>query len=121
MNYNPINFLDKLGMFTEHWEPRIIAQLNDYQIKLAKLQGEFVWHSHNETDEAFIVLEGEMNIALRDGQVRMHAGEMFVVPKGVDHKPFAPRECSVLLIESVGTVNTGNAGNDLTARNDIWI
>lgn len=121
MNYNPINFLDKLGMFTEHWEPRIIAQLNDYQIKLAKLTGEFVWHSHNETDEAFIVLEGEMSIAFRDGQVRMHAGEMFVVPKGVEHKPFAPLECSVLLIEPAGTVNTGNTDSDLTARNDIWI
>jgi mannose-6-phosphate isomerase-like protein (cupin superfamily) len=121
MDYKAINFREKLGRFTEHWSPRIIAQLNNYHIKLAKLQGEFVWHTHAETDEAFIVLEGEMSIALCDGQVRLRAGEMFVVPKGTDHKPIAALECSVLLIEPAGTVNTGDAGGNLTAENDVWV
>jgi mannose-6-phosphate isomerase-like protein (cupin superfamily) len=121
MDHEAINFREKLGRFTEHWSPRIIAQLNNYHIKLAKLQGKFIWHRHNETDEAFIVLEGEMSIALRDGQVRLRAGEMFVVPKGTDHKPIAELECSVLLIEPAGTVNTGDAGGNLTAENDVWV
>jgi mannose-6-phosphate isomerase-like protein (cupin superfamily) len=107
--------------FSDHWSPRIVAQLNDYHIKLVKIQGEFVWHKHDETDEAFIVLEGEMSIEFREGKVRLHAGEMFVVPKGIEHKPVAALECSVLLIEPAGTVNTGDAGGALTAQNNAWI
>lgn len=121
VDYEPINFQDKLNKFSERWSPRIVAQLNDYQFKLAKLQGEFVWHEHDETDEAFIVLQGEMHIALRDGQIRLRAGEMFIVPRGVEHKPSAEEECSVLLIEPAGTVNTGDAGGELTAYEDVWI
>jgi mannose-6-phosphate isomerase-like protein (cupin superfamily) len=121
MNYTPINFQDKLGRFTEHWSPRIVAKLNDYHLKLAKIQGEFVWHKHDDTDEAFIVLQGEMRIALHDGEVRLRAGEMFVVPRGVEHKPTAVHECSVLLIEPAGTVNTGDAGGKLTADSDVWV
>lgn len=121
MDYKPINFQEKLGKFSERWSPRIVAQLNDYHFKLAKLQGEFVWHKHDETDEAFLVLQGEMNIAFRDGQVRLSVGEMFVVPRGVEHKPIADEECSVLLVEPAGTVNTGDAGGELTADRALWV
>ncbi len=121
MNYIPINFQQKLGLFTEHWSPRIIAQMNDYHLKLAKIQSEFVWHSHAETDEVFIVLAGSMEIHFRDGLVSLAQGEMFVVPKGLEHKPVAARECSILLVEPAGTVNTGDAGGDRTVENPAWI
>jgi mannose-6-phosphate isomerase-like protein (cupin superfamily) len=116
-----INFNEKFAGFSEHWSPRIIAQMNDYHFKLVKLQGEFVWHSHAETDEVFIVLEGELTIAFRDGEVTLHPGEMVVVPHGVEHKPHAEHECKVLLVEPAGTVNTGDAGGEMTAPNDRWI
>ena len=121
MNYTAINFAEKFAKFSEHWSPKIVAQMNDYELRLVKIQGEFVWHSHAETDDVFIVLEGEMGIELRDGLVELKAGEMFVVPKGVEHKPFAKSECKLLLIEPKGTVNTGDAGGELTAKNDVWI
>ncbi|HEU4875800.1 MAG TPA: cupin domain-containing protein, partial [Pyrinomonadaceae bacterium] len=104
-----INFREKLGKFSERWSPKIIAQMNDYHFKLVKIQGEFVWHSHSETDEVFIVLDGEMGIELRDGRVDLKAGEMFVVPKGVEHKPVAHGECQLMLVEPAGTINTGDA------------
>ncbi len=116
-----INFNEKFARFSEHWSPRIIAQMNDYHFKLVKLQGEFVWHSHAETDEVFIVLEGELTIAFRDGAVTLHPGEMVVVPHGVEHKPHAEQECKVLLVELAGTVNTGDAGGEMTAPNDRWV
>lgn len=116
-----INFNEKFARFSEHWSPRIIAQMNDYHFKLVKLQGEFVWHSHAETDEVFIVLEGELTIAFRDGAVTLHPGEMVVVPHGVEHKPHAEQECKVLLVEPAGTVNTGDAGGEMTAPNDRWV
>ena len=118
---NVINFQDKLGRFTEHWSPRIIAQMNDYHFKLAKLQGDFVWHRHVETDEVFILLEGELTIEFRDGTVTLHPGEMVVVPHGVEHRPHAQLECKVLLVEPAGTVNTGDAGGQMTAPNDLWV
>lgn len=121
MEYEPINFQDKLSKFSERWSPRIVAQINEYHFKLAKLQGEFVWHKHDETDEAFVVLQGEMNIAFRDGQVKLRTGEMFIVPRGVEHKPNAEQACSVLLIEPAGTVNTGDAGGEFTAEEDKWV
>lgn len=121
MDYTVINFGDKLAKFTAHWSPKIIAQMNDYHFKLAKIQGEFVWHSHPETDEVFIVLEGELHIALRDGVVELRAGEMFVVPKGVEHKPIVERECHILLVEPAGTVNTGDAGGEMTVEEAEWI
>jgi mannose-6-phosphate isomerase-like protein (cupin superfamily) len=95
--------------------------MNDYQFKLVKIEGEFVWHRHAETDEVFIVLEGEMAIELRDGIVRLKSGEMFVVPKGVEHKPMADTECKVMLVEPCGVVNTGDAGGAYTAANNVWI
>ena len=121
MKYSAINFTDKLTKFSEHWSPKVITRMNDYEFKLVKIEGEFVWHSHAETDDVFVVLEGEMSIKLRDGQVDLKAGEMFVVPKGIEHKPFAKSECKLLLIEPKGTVNTGDAGGELTAENDVWI
>ncbi|MBI5032464.1 MAG: cupin domain-containing protein [Chloroflexi bacterium] len=121
MTYSTINLQDKLNKFSEHWSPKIIARMNDYHFKLVKIQGDFVWHSHAETDEVFIVLEGEMRIEFRDGKVDLHANEMFVVPKGIEHRPYAGQECKILLIEPAGTVNTGNAGGELTADNDTWI
>ncbi len=95
--------------------------MNDYQFKLAKIQGEFVWHSHADTDEVFIVIDGCLDIEFRDGKVTLQTGEMFVVPKGVEHKPVAQNECQIMLVEPAGTVNTGEAGGDLTAENDCWV
>jgi mannose-6-phosphate isomerase-like protein (cupin superfamily) len=121
MKYQPINFEEKFKKFSEHWSPKIIGQLNDYHLKLAKVQGEFVWHDHPETDEVFIVIKGQLDIIFRDGKVSLNEGEMFVVPKGVEHKPVAEIECHILLIEPAGTVNTGNTVDIKTAPNDIWI
>lgn len=121
MNYSPINFEEKLVKFSEHWSPKIIAQMNDYHFKLVKLHGDFVWHSHADTDEVFIILDGAMIIEFRDGKVNLQKGEMFVVPKSVEHKPLAEKECKIMLIEPAGTVNTGDTGGDLTADNNVWI
>ena len=121
MNYSAINLDEKLDRFSEHWSPKTIAQMNDYHIKLAKFQGDFVWHSHADTDEVFMVLAGEMRIDFRDGCVDLKAGEMFVVPKGLEHKPFAENECRVMLIEPQGTQNTGDSGGDMTAEDNVWI
>lgn len=115
-----INFADKLSEFSQHWSPKIIAQMNDYHFKLVKMQGDFVWHSHPDTDEVFIVLAGQMTIEFRDGEVNLKTGEMCVVPRGVEHKPYAEQVCQMLLVEPAGTVNTGNAGGELTAG-DEWI
>ncbi len=116
-----LNLADKFTKFVDHWSPRVIAEMNDYQFKLARLEGEFTWHHHPDTDEVFIVIEGEMGIAFRDETVYLKQGEMLVVPKGVDHKPYAEAECKVMLVEPRGVVNTGEAGGDLTAPNDVWI
>jgi mannose-6-phosphate isomerase-like protein (cupin superfamily) len=116
-----INFSEKLERIGDLWEPRVIAEMNDYQFKLVRIEGDFVWHDHPETDETFIVLEGVLRIDFRDGAVRIGPGEMFVVPKGVEHKPFAENEVRLLLIEPRGVFNTGHAGGDRTAQNDRWI
>ena len=116
-----INFTEKFGSFTEHWSPKIIAQMNDYHFKIAKIQGEFVWHSHPETDETFIVIRGEMKIEVPNGVIKLQAGEMCVVPKGVKHKPVADGECQILLIEPSGTVNTGDTGGEMTVEETEWI
>lgn len=121
MTNSPINFRDKLNQFQEHWSPKVIAELNDYQFKLVKVQGEFVWHEHSETDEAFIVIAGHLKIELPDSTVELGAGEMFVVPRGVQHKPSADQECHMLLIEPRGVVNTGEVSGDMTAPNDVWL
>ncbi|HLO13210.1 MAG TPA: cupin domain-containing protein [Anaerolineales bacterium] len=121
MNYQPINLQDKLAKFSEQWSPKVIAQMNDYHFKIAKVQGEFIWHDHPETDEVFLVLKGQLEIQLRDGNVVLHEGEMFVAPKGLEHKPVAEQECHILLVEPAGTVNTGEVVNEKTAANDVWI
>ncbi|HYI11117.1 MAG TPA: cupin domain-containing protein [Thermoanaerobaculia bacterium] len=121
MPYTAVSFDEKFTKFAEHFQPKVIAQMNDYQFKLARVEGDFVWHSHDDTDEAFIVIEGELRIDFRDGAVHLRAGEMFVVPKGKEHKPFASSECKIMLIEPAGVVNTGEAGGELTAANDVWI
>jgi mannose-6-phosphate isomerase-like protein (cupin superfamily) len=95
--------------------------MNDYQFKLAKVEGEFVWHSHDDTDETFIVIDGELTIEFRDRHVVLKKGEMVVVPRGVEHKPSAENECQIMLIEPKGVVNTGDSGGELTAANDVWI
>lgn len=116
MTYKAINLIDKLSLINEHWSPGIIAELNDYEIKLVKISGEFTWHSHQDTDELFICLGGEMKIAFRDGEVALKEGEMYVVPKGVEHKPSAAKECRIMLIEPRGVINTGDGpANELTA------
>ena len=121
MNYQPINLQGKLSKFTEYWAPKIIAQMNDYHFKVVKVQGEFVWHDHPETDEVFLILKGKLDIHFRDGKVALSAGEMFVVPKGVEHKPVAANECHILLVEPAGTINTGDVVSEKTAPKDIWI
>lgn len=121
MSDQAINLRDKLARFGEHWSPRVIAEMNDYQFKLAKLQGEFVWHAHADTDEVFIVLEGALTLEFRNKSVPLAAGEMYVVPKGVEHRPVAEQECSVMLVEPRGVVNTGDAGGARTAPNDVWV
>lgn len=121
MNYRAINFSRKFELFSARWAPKVVAEMNDYQFKLVKLLGEFIWHSHDHTDEVFIVIKGSMTIAFRDGEVTLNRGEMFVVPTGVEHKPSASKECWALIVEPRGVVNTGDAGSDRTAPNDVWI
>src|SRR3954453_17820457 len=109
---------EKLSLLSEHWSPKVIARLNDYEIKVVKLHGEFTWHTHEDTDELFLVIDGELTIQLRDGDVRLGPGQLYVVPCGVEHCPPAQGEVSALLIEPHGVVNTGDAGRDLMATYD---
>jgi len=122
MNYKAINFNQKYTLFKERWSPKVIAEMNDYQFKLAKIKGNFEWHSHKNSDETFIVIKGNLQIKFKDGHVDLKEGEMFVVPKGVEHMPCAEKETKILLVEPKGVVNTGNLEqSELTAENDIWI
>jgi mannose-6-phosphate isomerase-like protein (cupin superfamily) len=116
-----VSIKEKLSLFSDHWSPRVIAELNDMQFKVAKLLGDFVWHSHDDADEAFIVIHGELIIEFRDRSVTLSEGDLFVVPRGEEHITRAPSECHVLILEPRGVVNTGDAGGDLTAANDVWI
>jgi mannose-6-phosphate isomerase-like protein (cupin superfamily) len=110
-----VNLADKLRLFEEQWQPKIVASLNDYDVRIAKLQGEFVWHKHDDTDELFLVLNGRLTIQLRDRDVVLETGELFVVPRGVEHCPRADEEAAILMIEPTGTANTGDAGGPRTA------
>jgi len=121
MKVDKINFNKKYSKFFKHWSPRVIAEMNDYQFKLAKIKGEFIWHNHKDTDEVFIVIDGTMNIELKNQTISLNSGEMFVVKKGDYHKPYSKNECKVLIIEPRGIINTGNEGGSLTAENDNWI
>jgi mannose-6-phosphate isomerase-like protein (cupin superfamily) len=121
MIYQSINFSQKFGLFAEQWKPKVVAEMNDYQFKVVKLQCDFVWPEHQDTDETFIVIDGDLRINFRDGAVHVRSGEMFVVQKGVEHKPYAEDEVKLLLIEPRGVLNTGDVGGERTAENDVWI
>lgn len=116
-----INLIRKLDLIAEQWSPRVVAEMNDYQFKVARLQGDFIWHAHAETDEAFMVLDGQLRLDFRDGSVTLGTGELYVVPRGVEHKPYAEEEVKLLLIEPRGVLNTGAEGGERTALNDLWI
>lgn len=105
----------------ERWQPKVVAEMNDYQVKIARLEGDFLWHDHKDTDETFIVIEGDLRIDFRDGHVHVRAGEMFVVPRGIEHKPCPESEVKLLLVEPRGVLNTGDEGGTRTAENDVWI
>ena len=117
-----INLEEKFGKFTEQWTPKVVAQVNDFQFKLARLQGDFVWHRHADTDEVFQVVRGELRVDFRDGSVALSAGEMLVIPAGVEHKPYAEKECQVMLFVRTGTINTGDAQESaLTNDSSQWV
>lgn len=117
----PVNLEQKLALIHDQWSPRVVAEMNDYQFKVVRLQGDFIWHSHVETDEAFLVLDGQLRLDFRDGHVTLGSGELYVVPKGVEHKPYAEQEVKLMLIEPRGVLNTGEEGGERTAVNDLWI
>ena len=116
-----INLSEKLSKFTAHWSPKIVAELNGQHIKLVKFRGEFVWHSHEHEDELFFVVRGSFKMELRDRTVELREGEMFVVTRGVEHRPVADEEVAVMLFEPAATLNTGNAGGDKTVAQPEWI
>ena len=116
-----INLKEKYLKFTDFWSPKIVAEMNDYQFKIVKIKGDFVWHSHSDTDETFLVIDGEMIIYFRDGAIKLSKGEMYVVPKGVEHKPYAENECKILVIEPRGVINTGETGDKLTKIQEEWV
>ncbi|MBV6288759.1 cupin domain-containing protein [Pseudomonas aegrilactucae] len=117
----PINLIHKLSLFREQWTPKVVAEMNDYQFKVVRLQGDFVWHAHADTDEAFFVVQGTLRIDFRDSSVVLGSGDLYVVPKGVEHKPYAETEVQLMLVEPRGVLNTGEQGGDRTAVNDVWI
>ena len=121
MSYQALNPAHKASLIDEFWSPRVIAEMNDYQFKVVRIQGDFVWHDHPDTDETFLVLEGELRIDFRDGEVLLRAGDQYVVPAGKEHKPYAEDEVKMMLIEPRGVPNTGDTGGDMTAANDVWI
>ena len=116
-----INFKDKLQKFSDQWSPKVIAELNNYQFKLVKIQNDFVWHKHDNTDEVFIVLSGKIFIEFEAETVELNEGEMIVVPKGTKHRPYAKEEASIMLVEPRGVLNTGDIVDEMTAPNDQWI
>ena len=116
-----INIKEKMSKFSDYWAPRVIAEMNDYQFKLVKIKDDFDWHNHKDTDEVFIVVNGNMRIDFRDQSIELLKGEMLVVPKGVEHKPYSKEECEVMIVEPRGVANTGDVSSELTAENDIWI
>ena len=116
-----INFKSKFEKFNDLWSPKVIAEMNDYQLKLVKIKDDFVWHEHNDTDEVFIVISGVIWIEFKDETIQINTGEMIVVPKGTKHRPYATEEAQIMLVEPKGVVNTGDIESDLTALNDQWI
>ena len=117
----PVNLIQKASLIDQQWSPRVVAQMNDYQFKVVRIEGEFIWHSHPETDEAFLVLEGLLRIDLPEGCVQVKPGELYVVPHGMTHRTAAQTETTLLMIEPQGVLNTGHEGGERTAMNDVWI
>lgn len=117
----PVNLQHKAALIEQQWSPRVVAEMNDYQFKVVRIEGEFIWHSHPETDEAFLVLEGVLRIDLPHGCVHVHPGELYVVPRGVEHRTAAQGEAKLMMIEPRGILNTGHEGGERTAVNDLWI
>jgi mannose-6-phosphate isomerase-like protein (cupin superfamily) len=113
---NQINLAEKLSTFSEHWQPRTVGQFNGHDLMVVKVKGEFIWHRHEDTDDFFLVLKGRLTIRMHEASVTLGPGEMFVVPKGVEHCPFAEDEAHILLIEPTGTPNTGNAATAAPRR-----
>ena len=116
-----INFIKKFNKFTDLWSPKVIAEMNNYQFKLVKIKDDFIWHMHDDTDEVFIVIEGEIFIEFEDETINLTSGEMIVVPKGIKHRPYANEEAKIMLVEPIGVVNTGDQKDRLTAPNNQWI
>ncbi len=121
MSPQPIDINQKFNLFTEHWSPKVIAKMNDYLVKIGKLQGDFVWHTHEETDELFLVHKGVLRVDLRQGSVHVKEGQMFVVPKGVEHLTHADEECELIMFEPETTLNTGNVRGEKTVETLEWI
>ena len=121
MTPKKVNFKEKFNKFSEHWTPKVIAEMNDYEFKLVKIKNDFVWHHHKSTDETFVVLEGCMSIEFETETVELAEGEMLVVPKGTKHRPFADNEAKIMIIEPKETLNTGNTKGKLTAPNNEWV
>jgi len=121
MDLKAINLKEKFLKFSTHWSPKIVAKMNDYHFKLVKIKGEFVWHNHSETDEVFIVIDGKMVINFENDKVELSSGELFVVPKGVEHKPYSKDECKILVIEPKGVVNTGDVVSEMTVNEEKWV
>ena len=121
MNLRPIDIDEKFSLFTEHWSPKVIGKINNYLVKIGKLQGDFVWHKHDETDELFMVNKGVLRVDLRGGQVYVKKGQMFIVPKGLEHLTHADEECELIMFEPETTVNTGNVKGDKTVEKLDWI
>jgi mannose-6-phosphate isomerase-like protein (cupin superfamily) len=120
-NHAPVDLAERLARFDDHWSPKVVARMNDYEVKLVKVKGKFVWHSHEETDELFLVIDGTLTIKLPDGAVTLSPGQLFVVPRGIEHCPVADGEVHAMLIEPVGVLNTGTAGGPLTANHDATL
>ena len=116
-----INLKSKFQEFTDQWSPKVIEEMNDYQFKLVKIENDFTWHKHEDTDETFLVIEGKMGIEFEDQTVELSEGEMIVIPKGKKHKPYADKEAKIMIIEPKGVTNTGDVTNDFTAENDQWV
>jgi mannose-6-phosphate isomerase-like protein (cupin superfamily) len=118
---NKVNVAEKLYLFNDYWNPKIVGELNGQHVKLAKIKGEFVWHKHEEEDELFFVLDGKFNMEMRDKTIELNKGEFLIIPKGVEHRPVAVTEASIMLFEPASTLNTGNIISELTKENLVTI
>lgn len=121
MSINKVNINDKLAQFSDHWHPRIVGELNGQQVKLAKLKGEFVWHSHEQEDEMFLVIKGSFKMELRDKVLDIQEGEFIIIPKGVEHRPVAEQEVHIMLFEPASTLHTGTTESELSRNNQEWL